>query len=837
MIKLGSSSALLAFPSPVPIEGYDYTWMTMERDGTSATPIKPTARWLSVPHEEASGSSWVVTVGANTPSGIEKVEFYRFSGDVANLVNDDPNDWTLIHTATSETTQTKYGTNLLAYHCLVDTTALPDGIQYFRAAVYARWNDGTNGIRHLWKDAYAEAIDPLTYGGTLYPTHFTRDASLSTVNQRESSQWRRKFGFSSIWSGEYTHTIVVKNGAAESDIFVDFQTGSDSTGDGSTGSPYKSVTKGIYEAATNGGRVVLKSGDHYFETDTADWGYNLGTKWVEVTSENTTSQASYSRIVGWTQGGLEGNFDPLQGGTSLPRRGNNSQICFRNVSFKINASDAQFKTVCHNVRAGTFRHMFNGVKGNALWFDQCLVEEEWRPDLVSSLRGDASWTLNEDTDFAGRGLGTEWGTFYLLSNPSVEQGFFVTDCDVKYQESRWASSFEINVRRSYVMFDVFTGGAVVNCTGGRCDQSLVPGYSCDGNTTFTWTIDSVDGTEIIGTLSGGSGDLVSLTVRADGTAELQLDQTPGATDPLGNALTANFYHTFFPCLNVTSALGGSYGDYKLFFNLAKSDETNMKIIWDPGNTTPDTPVPLFAYNAYIAAGAIPGSSYSIQLPGINHSDIMQVGTDYNAAGRLPLVNIYMDDVQCMNDVWSRSQGLTPGDNGGLISCSIRNVNLNINYDGKYATGEVTGMTTGYEIIGLRSLMLSTSSDGLLIEDCSFQYGDYVGAPYISGSTAYSNVTPFHTGAQRTLLRDCYIVQNTDGQRHYVGGTSANWQSAVGYKFLPSPDGPSGGFAAHYETDGFPGFPWTSEVTRKDENIGWDVPTNLEGGTGIRYEYT
>ena len=782
-------SALQDANTDPPSTSYDYTWMTLERDGvTAAMSPSPTARWLSIPGQDVSGTT-TISVGAATPSGIEKVELYRFTGSDVDVAG----DWTLVGTQTAETTATIYGASVSAYHFSVDTTALSDGVYYFRAAVYANWNDGTNGVRHLWNGAYG-ATPPAS--GAHYPGHFARTSSFNTYGSGKS-------GRNTPWNGEYSHSMRVVNSTTISDVYVDFSTGNDFTGDGSSGNPYKHINKGLSVAGPAGNRVILKQGDQYFD-DTSTFGGTAGTRWLEVTSENTTSSSNYSRIVGMTQSGVEGNWDPSNGGSSFPRLPSSSMVRYHKVNWAVDASDVAIATKAPNQKFASYSNMLYGVKNNAVWLDDCQVIGDFRPaDL--SLNG---WTLNNDGGYVGNSQ--YYDSPGIFSNEMREQGFFITSSSFEYQSTAYETSIEINCSHDKVIFDVFGAQVVSECSGTRLNQGIVPGAQLDLQTTetganaWTWTLndDDADATTMSGSLSHASKTRYDmLTINSDGSAVLTFDSSVSQQD-------VEDHHEWAPGLSVST--GAVL--YFLAFARGVVDGTAKTVTWPAGYLPSQSVFDVL----YAASGTI-----TVEVPGQLHNDVYQVygfSSDVN--------NIYIDGLD-VTDAYSYSQGLFLSDTNLFSECAFRNMHLNSKLDG--AAGDYHN---GAPVGNLVSLKLHDAMTAVLLENCSFQGGQYRFGPASTTGDAKQ-----HVGAKQTLFRNVYTVTNTDGLTNSMNTTNdPNWDSTVGSKLLPEVDGPTSAAQSKYGQAGYPGFPWTSVVTLVANTTDWDEPDNLEGGTGIRYEY-
>lgn len=788
-VFLGSSSPTFA-KSTGEAGGYDYSWMETERDGSAATAPDPTARWLSIPGEDVSGTT-TISVGAATPSGIQRVDLYRFTGADPDVAG----DWTLVETKTAESTATIYGANVTAYHFSVDTTALSDGVHYYRAAVFANWNDGTNGVRHLWNGAYG-ATPPA--GGAYYPGHFARTSSFATYGSGKS-------GRNTPWNGEYAHSIRVINGTTINDVYVDFATGNDSTGDGSSGNPYKHINKGLSVAGPAGSRVILKQGDQYFD-DTSTFGGTAGTRWLEVVSEDTSTSANYARIVGMTQGGIEGNWDPSNGGSSFPRLPSSSMVRYHNVKFAIDASDAAIATKAPNRKFASYQNMLYGVKNNAIWFDGCVVLGDWRPgDLSSNPNG---WTL--DTNGGYEGIGPYYDGPGLFSNEMREQGLFLTDTTLEYQNSALETSIEINCTHDKVLFDVFGAQAIAASSGTKLNQGLAPGAQLDlgtaetGGSAWTWTLnnDDADATTMSGSLSHASRTRYdTLTVNSDGSAVLTFDSSLSQQD-------VENHHEWAPGLRVIT---GSVL-YTLAFARGIVNGAAKTVTWSAGYLPAQSVFDVL----YAETGTI-----SVEVPGQLHNDIFQT----YAIGST-VENVFVDGLD-VSDAYSYSQGLFLSDSNLFLECAFRNMHLNSKLDG--AGGDYhNGATVG----DLVSLKLQDAMTAVLIEDCSFQGGSYRFGPVSTTGDART-----HVGAKQTLFRNLYTVTNTDGLTNSMNtANDPNWDSTVGSKLLPEVDGPTSAAQSLYGQAGYPGFPWTSTVTLV-EGGDWDTPTDLRSGTGIRYEYT
>ena len=787
-VFLGSSSPTFA-KSTGEVGGYDYSWMETERDGSAATAPDPTARWLSIPGEDVSGTT-TISVGAATPSGIEKVQLYRFTGSDVDVAG----DWTLVGTETAETTATIYGTQVSAYHFSVDTTGLTDGVHYFRAAVYARFNDGTNGVRNLWNGAYGAAPPA---GGAYYPGHFARTSSWNAYGSGKS-------GRNTPWSGEYSHSIRVTNSTTIGDVYVDFATGNDSTGDGSSGNPYRHINKGLSVAGPAGSRVILKQGDQYFD-DTSTFGGTAGTRWLEVTSENTTSGSTYSRIVGMTQAGAEGNWDPSNGGSSFPRLPSTSMVRYHKVTWAVDASDAAIATKAPNKRFTFYSNMLYGLKNNAVWLDGCQIIGDYRPaDL--SLNG---WTLNSNGGYAGNSQYYDSpGTF---SAEMRDQGFFLTSSSFEYQTTAYETSIEIGCSHDKVIFDVFGAQVIAGSSGTKLNQGIVPGAQLDltssesGGSAWTWTLDDsdTDPTTMSGTLTHPSKTRYDrLTINSDGSAVLTFKSSVSQQD-------IENHHEWAPGLRVTT------GAVLYFLALARGvvDGAAKTVTW-PAGYLPSQSIFDVLYATF--------GSITVEVPGQLHNDIYQVYGFSNG-----VENIYVDGLD-VTDAYSYSQGLFLSDTNLFSECAFRNVHLNSKKDG--AGGNYHN---GCPVGSLVSLKLNDAMTAVLIEDCTF-----AGGQYRFGPVSTTGDDKEHEGAKQTVLRNVRRVVHTDGSTTSQNTTNdPAWDSTVGTALLPEVDGPTSAAQSKYGQAGYPGFPWTSTVTRIGDTGSWDDPANLTGGTGIRYEYS
>lgn len=367
-IRLGSSSASLSFTPSV--QGvYDASWMQKIQ--------LPVARWLSIPYQRTDSNSVNVGVFAKAIAGIDKVELYHQYGDVGDLRLDE--HWSLFGTATSETTRSHHGIDVDAYWFTFDAaaalTAGDTGKHRFYAKVFASNNDGTNGIRSLRYGIVQDEADFLGNQATLNfwkPNwgEITSSLSGSVINDI----WRNNGALGTNQSpcnGEYTHVVYVDDPSGDVHKYIDWANGSDSTGDGTSGNPYKTLHKAYSTyTPTTFGEIRLKQGTHHFD---AEQNFSSGPRqtncWRDVVADPAAPAGSVI-VEAWKNASDDSWYTG-----SDKTFGNFERACFRGIKF--------YGT--HNIGVDgngdriVDKRLLTGNGRCAIWLDQCTLENDWNP--------------------------------------------------------------------------------------------------------------------------------------------------------------------------------------------------------------------------------------------------------------------------------------------------------------------------------------------------------------------------------------------------------------------------------------------------------------------------
>lgn len=343
---------------------YDASWMEEIQ-----TPI---ARWLSVPYERTDSDSVQIGVFAKSVAGIQKVEIYHQYGDVLDLRDD--NEWSLFGTAYSETTRSHHGIDVDGYWFDFDAAAElalgNTGKHRFYAKVYSRNHNGSDGIRTL-RDGVYKAFDDMTAAqqaaympiwGELYAFGSGSIAAdiLTQNSQAGTSQ-------NAPCNGEFLHVVYVDDTLSDTHTYVDWTNGSDTTGDGTTGSPYKTVQK-AYSSLDSFGEIRLKAGTHHFDAEqswSAFSGRNTFDFWRLVVADPAAAEGSVI-IEAWKNASDDSYYTGSNKTFAGLRR-----VCFRGIKF--------YGT--NDIGSGiSGKTLLVGDVKAAIWLDQCTLENDWAPN-------------------------------------------------------------------------------------------------------------------------------------------------------------------------------------------------------------------------------------------------------------------------------------------------------------------------------------------------------------------------------------------------------------------------------------------------------------------------
>jgi hypothetical protein len=368
--KRGAASASLQL-SPSVDESYDASWMQKIQ--------LPVARWISIPYQRTDSDSVNIGVFAKAIAGIEKVELYHQYGDVADLRLDE--HWSLFGTATSESTRSHHGMDVDAFWFTFDAAAELDsgntGKHRFYAKIFAKNHDGTNGIRSLRYGIVQDEADFPADQATLdFWKPIWGEITSSFSGSVTNDIWRNNGALGTNQSpcnGEYTHVVYVDDTSSDVHHYVDWTNGSDSTGNGTSENPYKTLQKAYSEyTTTTFGEIRLKQGTHHFD---AEQSFSNGPRqnncWRDVVADPIAPAGSVI-VEAWKNASDDSWYTG-----SNKTFSNFERVCFRGIKF--------YGT--HNIGVDgngdriVGKRLLSGNARCAIWLDQCVLENDWNPDV------------------------------------------------------------------------------------------------------------------------------------------------------------------------------------------------------------------------------------------------------------------------------------------------------------------------------------------------------------------------------------------------------------------------------------------------------------------------
>lgn len=753
---------------------YDSTWM----DTAAAYEAFPSARWINADGEEASGT-YKVGVFAKHIAGIAEVKIYARKHVGSFTVQDDPiSGWDLVDTIITETTETYRGNSIAGYWAdwTVPASAQTAADTYkFKAVItsrpYANYLSGS--VRNLDGARYAD--QPLSGDGVYNDMGLLRRMGWGSYGLPygiiAKKSLRVAVGDGNPFNGEYLHSVTVGRPYL-GDLYVDFATGSDTTGTGAAGNPYQTVTQAMFsnETAETSYDYILVDGDHRLATDISfdktRWQNSeagIGGRTIYKSGSHLpiikAATPGSARIVGL----CDANRDPVltTGGISTLYDTELQGIVFY--------ADDELTGVWDGPQSSaTF-----AVSGACVVMDGCREEERWDYSAAPFNNPDAhrpSTTMN---------LRPTLGVFsYNHTMQNVGNG--------------QSATVAVNHTYDSIIEDAVASQLGIDFTVSRCDNSRVPGYYYDYALTgdLAWT-------EAAGTYSSSLANLTDYT---------NSPVSPGAQVWLGLSINAAGVLT----LDVNSGEGATLiRDFSSFDITANGNTYTVKTTGS--SNTPGTPdvitwdashrqnAMLIALYADIVAEGTPAVDNFFRQ-GSPHPDFIQVYTAYTADDDLGnrVVDNYINSNCHAAGPNNSFQGLFFSDALEFNSCYFGDLTMNGNNNGTF-------LNAYGKNVSLINVYWFSSVTGCLLERINATGGTYrtdgtgVATNMVMrdcGWVTYSTTSPDHgqddSATNGKSAIDSFPGRNAQGDDWWYG--SANYPEEAGYPapgfMFPDLDGPN-----------------------------------------------
>lgn len=713
---------------------YDSSWMNQAPENE----VFPSARWINADGEEASGT-YKVGIFAKHIAGIAEVKIYARKHVASFTVQDHPSTgWDLVDTITTETTETYRGNSISGYWA--DWTAPASAqtaadIYKFKAVVtsipYANYPTGS--VRNLDGARYAEP--PLSGDGVYNDMGLLRRTSWGSYGNAygliSKKGARAPVGDGNPFNGEYLHSVTVGRPYL-GDLYVDFDTGSDATGDGAVGNPYKTVTQAMFsnETAETSYDYILVDGDHRLATDigfeSTDW---MNINQIVGGAYTYESGGHLPIIKAATPGGArivglcDANRDPVltTGGVSTLYNTELQGIVFY--------ADDELTGVWDGPGSAT---TFSTTSASII-MDGCTEEERWDYSAAPFNNPDAhrpSTTMD---------LRAKLGVFsynHTMQNVGNGQGTTVA----------------INHTYDNIIEDAVASQLGIDITVSRCDNARIPGYYYDFQIrgdlawvdtagTYSASLDNI--TDYTNT-TVPAGPQVWLGLSLTNTGVLTLEVNGGEGDTVIRD---------FASFDI-KANGNTY-NVKTTGTFNTPGTTDV-ITWDASHR--QNAMLLALYNDIVAEGTPAVDNFFRH--GSPHPDFIQVYTAYNANDDLGnrVVDNYINSNCHAAGPNNAFQGLFFSDTNEYNACYFGDLTMNGNNNG-------TSLNAYGKSVPLVSMYWFSSVTGCLLERINATGGTY----RIDGNGVATN----------TVMRDCgWVTYSTTSPDHGQDDSATNGKSAI-----------------------------------------------------------